>query len=247
MSSRPLTFRDRSLITAVIAFIIVFVIWNIPFFSFLLYPFRLFVTFIHESGHGLASIATGGEFLRFEVFDSGAGLALTRGGNPAFVLPAGYLGAAAFGAGLFYLAHTIRHTRGISIALGAILALITILYTGLLSPNFSATAFFVGLLMSGLLIFIGRRADQDVNLLVLNILAMLTSLHAVLDLIYLVSNSGVGLGQLRNDAFVFSREVAPILPPAGWAARWALLAVIMLGASVYYSLIRPRRQRPLRI
>lgn len=237
-----LTSRRRPLLISAAAFALALILWNVPQLDFLMYPLRLFVTFIHETGHGLAAMISGGRFVGFQVFESGAGVATTVGGSRALILPAGYLGAALFGAALFYIAHTVRNSRLVSLALGVGLALVTILYTGLLTGNFSFVAFFVGLVGAGLLIWLGRRGSQDANLLVLNLLAIITGLNAVLDLLFLVGNSGVGIGQVRNDAAAFSANVAPILPGSVWAAIWALLAVLLLGAAVYYSIIRRWRR-----
>lgn len=210
-------------------------LWNIPQLDFILYPFRLFVTFVHETGHGLAALISGGAWLRFEVFANGAGLAVTGGGNRALILPAGYLGAALFGALLFYIANTVPHSRVISFILGLGVIGISVLYT-----DFLQTAFFVGLLMGIILIVLGWKVHSDINLIILNVLAMLTGLNAALDLIFLVNNMDAGVGQVRNDAAAFSTEIAPIVPPTIWAILWAALALVMLGASVYFSLIRRR-------
>ncbi|MDZ4765853.1 MAG: M50 family metallopeptidase [Chloroflexota bacterium] len=242
MTARPIPFRRRALIVTVAASMLVFILWNVPALDFALYPFRLFVTFVHETGHGLAALVTGGQFLGFRVFESGAGLAVTAGGARALILPAGYLGAAAFGATLFYLAHTYQNSKHIAVGLGVLLAVVTLLYTGLLSATFSFVAFFVGLLSAGLLIWLGRRADRDINLLVLNILAIMTGLHAVLDLVALIGNSGASLGDVRNDAAAFSAEVAPILSGGIWAAVWAGIAIALLGAAIYTSVIRRWRR-----
>lgn len=235
-------FRRRALLITAAAFALALILWNVPQLEFIMYPFRLFVTFIHETGHGLAAIISGGRFVGFQVFESGAGVATTIGGSRALILPAGYLGAALFGAALFYIAHTVRSSRLVSLALGIGLALVTILYTGLLTSNFSFVAFFVGLVGAGLLIWLGRRGSQDANMLVLNLLAIISGLNAVLDLLFLIGNSGAGLGQVRNDAAAFSADVAPILPGSVWAALWALLALLFLGAAVYYSIIRRWRR-----
>ncbi len=229
-------FRQRALVIALAAFVIVLVLWNLPQLDFVLYPVRLFVTFVHESGHGLAALITGGHFDSFRVDPNGSGVTLTSGGSRLLILPAGYLGAALFGALLFYIANTVPFPRTISLVLAVLVAAITLLFTQLLS-----TAWLVGLGMALVLLAFWRFADRGVNLLLLDVLAILTGLNAVLDLVGLINNSDASLGALRNDAAAFTAEVAPLIPPVVWALLWALIAVVMLGAAVYFSYIRRRR------
>jgi hypothetical protein len=236
MLRRPVLFRQRALIGAGIAFAVAMLLWNIPQLDFIVYPVRLFVTFVHESGHGLAALFSGGHFERLDVFANGSGLALTAGGSRALILMGGYLGAALFGAALFYAANTIPHSRVISLILGVVIVAITLFYT-----TFISTAFFVGLAMGVGLFVLGSRAHDDINLILLNVLAMLTGLNAVLDLVFLVGNTSASIGAVRNDAAQFSVEFAPFVPAAVWAALWAGLAILMLGAAVWFSVIRPRR------
>lgn len=229
----------RALLIAVIAGGIIFILWNIPQISqAVLYPFHLFVTYVHEAGHGTMALLTGGKFLGFEIFANGAGQALTAGGSRLLILPAGYLGAALFGAVLFYITNTGRYSRSISIALGIGLVVFSIFF-----GRFSLTALVVGIAFAGVLIVVGWKANRDINLLLLNMLAILTGLNAALDLFFLISNSGASLGDVRNDAAAFSAEVFPLIPGAVWAFLWALLAVAMLGFSVWMSVIRPMRSK----
>lgn len=50
----------------------------VPFGRLLLYPFTLLATWVHETGHGIAAIATGGRFERLLIFGDASGLAETR-------------------------------------------------------------------------------------------------------------------------------------------------------------------------
>lgn len=227
--------RRSSLWYALMAAAIVFIVWNIPQLGFLLYPFRLFVTFVHEAGHSVMAVFSGGQVVGFEVFANGTGIATTRGGNALLIIPGGYLGAAFFGAALFYLVNRAHVTRLISLVLGTLLILIS-LY--LRATNI---ALVVGVLFGLALIALSLRASLGLNLLVLNILAILTGLNAVLDLVYLASNSTIALGTVVNDAAAFSRAFAPFVPPAFWAAAWALMALAMMGAAVWYGVIKPLR------
>ena len=73
--------------------------------TFVVYPFRLFVVFLHEISHGIAAVLTGGSIVRIGLsFDEG-GVCLTRGGWRLLILNSGYLGSLLWGA-LFLLLGT---------------------------------------------------------------------------------------------------------------------------------------------
>src|SRR5918998_5745787 len=94
--------------TLLIAAAITLALWFIPYASVLAYPFRLFVTFIHEGGHALAAVLTGNSVQSLSVSFDASGLTETLvapGGffSRFFISSAGYLGAMAFGALLLWL------------------------------------------------------------------------------------------------------------------------------------------------
>jgi hypothetical protein len=229
----PAAFRQRAFALSLIAFMVVWVLWNVPALDFITYPLRLFVTFIHEAGHGLAALITGGRFLTFEIFRDGSGVATTAGGSPLLVLPAGYLGTALFGSILFYLANRLPYPKIIAGVLGVSVLLIALRFGGLFS-----IAGVVGIVMGVLLIALAWRGHADLTLLVLNVLAVIVGLNAVLDLFFLVNNSSISAGQVRNDAAAFQAAIAPLIPAFIWAGLWALTAAGMLGAAIYFSLIK---------
>lgn len=242
----PREFRRRALMISVVAVVLVYAVWNVAALDPLIYPFRLFVTYVHESGHSLMAELTGGDIRGFTVNPDGTGVATTAGGTRELILPAGYLGAAFFGALLFYLANTVRFARSISVALGVGLVVFSILFARPAS-NGAPTALLVGIAFGTVLIGIGWRANRTINMLVLTMLATMTSLNAVLDLYFLTRSADVRLEvpggvAIRNDAAAFTELVTPFLPASVWAFIWAALAVIMLGISVYYSTIRPLRR-----
>lgn len=238
LPTQPPTYHRRhALLIALGAVVIVLILWNIRQLDFLLYPFRLFVTYVHEAGHGLTAIVTGGRFVNFEIFADGTGKAFTAGGWRFLILPAGYLGAAVFGAVLFYLVNRIRYTRSIAVILGIGLILFSLIF-----GRFSITALLVGIGFGAVLIGMGWKLSNDINILVLNILSMLTGLNGVLDLWMLVRNSNIGLGSTLNDAAAFQREIAPLVPAAVWAFLWAVIAILILGVSIWYSVVRPMRK-----
>jgi len=67
--------------TLLVATAISVVLSFIPYASLLTYPFRIFVTFIHEGGHALAALVTGNSVASLAVETSGEGLTqATTGG-----------------------------------------------------------------------------------------------------------------------------------------------------------------------
>ena len=203
------------------------------------YPVRLFVTFVHEAGHALAALLTGGQVQSFTVSPDGSGYAITAGGSESLILPAGYLGAALFGALLFLLSSRAPSlTRALSLLLGIGFIALTVLFA---RPDASGniTVLLVGVGYGAALVILGWAAPQGINVFLLNTLAILTGLNAVFDLAYLVTNSDIGNAGVVNDAAAFSQKVAPLLPPSVVALLWAAIAVGMMGAAMYFGLLKP--------
>lgn len=77
------------------------------------YPISIIGTFIHEMGHGLTAIFTGGHFywLQIEFFRGGA--AITAGGSQLLILLGGLLGPAVTGAILLAVSTRVRQPKWI--------------------------------------------------------------------------------------------------------------------------------------
>ncbi len=86
----------------------------VPFGRLVLYPFTLVATWVHEAGHGVTAIATGGRFERLLIFWDASGLAETR--TPSLVANAlvclgGMLAPPVVGALLLAIARGPRRAR----------------------------------------------------------------------------------------------------------------------------------------
>ena len=247
--------RRQALLVSALALLFALFLWNIrtapgqalppagtdivtAALSPLLWPIRLFVTFVHEAGHSLAALISGGQVIEFTVSPDGSGVAKTAGGYPALILPAGYLGAALFGSALFFLTSRFpKWTRGLSVFLGLAIIILTVLFA---APDASGnlTANVIGIGFGVAMIALGWLAPRIINVFILNTLAVMTGLNAVMDLSLLVRYGDVGLGGIRNDAAAFAAEYTPLLPASVIAFIWSAVAVIMLGAAVYFGLIK---------
>ena len=96
--------------------------------TFVVYPFRLFVVFLHEISHGLAAVATGGSIVSIGLsFDEG-GVCLTRGGWPFLILNAGYLGSLLWGALFLLLGGRRARARSVIGVVGVFTLAVTLVY-----------------------------------------------------------------------------------------------------------------------
>lgn len=245
--------RRQTLLIALLAFGFAFVLWNIDEvdrlitqrfqlgaetldLEMLVYPLRLFVTFIHEAGHVLAALITGGQVQGFTVSPNETGWAKVSGGDLALILPAGYLGAALFGSLLFFLSNRApRQVRGLSIFIGLSMILPTVIYARP-DQTGSLTAFSIGMGFGLAMVVIGWAASPPINLFALNTLAIMTALHAVFDdLRRLIGNADA---DRHNDAAQFAERLS-LFSPSAVAFIWAVAAVAMLGVAIYLGLIKP--------
>src|SRR6185295_6411267 len=111
-------------------------LWFIPFAEILNYPFRLFVTFIHEGGHAIAALLTGNSVQSLSVAMNTSGETYTtKGGlfSQMFISSAGYLGSMAFGSLLLVLIRRSVAARIVLAGSSALILGLTLIF-GLIKP-----------------------------------------------------------------------------------------------------------------
>lgn len=231
------TWRRTSILLALAAFVLVLILWQMPQLSGLIYPFRLFVTTVHELGHGLSAVITGGTFHQYTVDPNGAGLAYTSEGWRGVIIPAGYLGAALFGGALLWLTNRTPYTRTIAIILGIAFGGLTILFAR------NATAIIAGLASAAALVALGWKVRVEIATFVLNFLAIITGLNAVMDILGLFDALNSGRIAGGNDA----QSMADLtgIPAALWALLWVVAALAIVGFALYHTFWRPWRKGQL--
>src|SRR5688500_9425667 len=117
-------------------------LWFIPFAELLTYPFRLFVTFIHEGGHAIAALLTGNSVESLSIATNASGETYTSQGgtfSQILVASAGYLGAMTYGALLLVLIRRSIAARVVLIGSAGLILALTLIY-GLFKPVFSGVA-----------------------------------------------------------------------------------------------------------
>ncbi|MEM7051837.1 MAG: M50 family metallopeptidase [Acidobacteriota bacterium] len=223
---------------ALAAVVAVALAW-VPWFQVLAYPFRLLLTTVHELSHGLAALATGGRFERFLINTDGSGLAYTAGGVRSVVIPAGYLGAACFGALLVWLGSRPRAGRGALIASGALMILLTL--------RFGLPSVWHGDVLSGLLttaaggsigllfLWVGLALPLRWVVFFVHLVAFEAALFALDDLRVLIGLSATSQAP-ANDALSMA-ELTRIPAPV-WAVLWAVMAAAIIAVAVYRAWFR---------
>src|SRR5262245_5835732 len=135
--------------------IITVVLWFIPFASILVYPFRLFVTFIHELGHAIAAVLSFGGVNRIAMDWAGNGVTETMGGMTLLISSAGYLGTTIYGATMLLLLRRGAHARMAALFTGAVLLLATLFLGSGLVAWVAGMAFGLGLIALALKASVG--------------------------------------------------------------------------------------------
>lgn len=216
----------------------------IPWLALLNYPFRLLITIIHELGHGLAAILTGGDFVRFVIFPNGAGLAYTAGGWRFVVIPAGYLGAALFGAVLIMVGRNHRGSRTAMAIIGLIMLVLSLRYgipsifTAQIMGGLLTTI--SGVILGGLFLWVAFKASPSWVIFWLHLLAIRAGLTSFSDIVGVIGISTNLFGAPRSDAQ--SMAELTFIPAFVWAVLWAITALALIGGAIWLTWLAPFQQ-----
>ena len=220
--------------TLLIAATISVVLWFIPFAEFLTYPFRIFVTFIHEGGHALAALLTGNSVTSLAVATNASGETYTTQGgliSQVFISSAGYLGSMAFGALLLILIRKAVAARIVLLGSGLFVFALTMIY-GLFKPLFWMNAWsgipftlVAGLFISVGLVLIARFASAKVATFFVSFLAVQCVLNALFDLKTLFFLSSP-FERVPTDALNMASATG--IPAIFWTVAWIALALGIL-------------------
>ena len=206
-------------------------LWFLPYAEFLTYPFRIFVTFIHEGGHALASLLTWNSVHSLNVAPDGSGVVYSTGGgllSQMFVSSAGYVGAMTFGALLLLLIRRAIAARYVLAASGALILLLTVFF-GFLAPlwNLSLPGLFT--LVAGVALPLGLFAAAKylgprAAMFLVSFLAVQCVLNAVFDLRTVIYASA--LTDAQTDAM--NMRMATGIPAIFWALFWAGVGFVIV-------------------
>ena len=225
------------------------VLWFIPFAEILTYPFRIFVTFIHEGGHAIAAVLTGNSVESLSISTNASGETYTTQGgtfSQIFVSSAGYLGAMAYGALLLVLIRKAIAARVVLIGSAALIFGLTVIY-GLIKPAMSGVVstalpftILAGTLLAGSLVALAKYASARVATFFVSFLAVQCILNALLDLKTVFFLSSPFAPSVPTDAVNMAN--ATHIPAIFWAITWIALAVGILGLAMRLYVVSRKKQ-----
>lgn len=221
--ARPVRSRGRRTIGTtsvwlVVAAIVVAVVGALPIASYALYPFSVFVTMAHETGHAFMALATGGTVASLKVSPDLSGVTLVGGGIQALVAPAGYLGATLLGAGV--LLAPVRRARWVLATLALIpLAVLLLLHPANLFTAAWAASFVVVLAIAVWKLPLRWAAFLQI---IIGIEAALNAARDLLTLLFISTSDA----HIQTDAIAESKVL--FLAPTVWAITWTVTSLIVL-------------------
>ncbi|MFM9903384.1 MAG: M50 family metallopeptidase [Pyrinomonadaceae bacterium] len=232
-----------------VATLLTIALWFIPYAEYLVYPIRLFVTFIHEGSHALMAVVTGGSVQSLTIASDGSGVVFSAPSGfigQMLTSSAGYLGTTVFGVLMLILIRRSVSPHRVLFASGVFVGLMTVVF-GILSPllhifslnvAFSSVAFTIaaGVLLTGVLIVLARFASLRIAKFSVAFLAVQCLLNALADLktVLLVNAPLIG-SDIQTDAG--NMAAATGIPGFLWVVMWIAisLVVIVIGLRMYAS------------
>lgn len=126
-----------------LASLLTIVLYFIPYAKLVLYPFELFVTYVHETSHALAALLTLGSVGGMRIHPDTSGETLTAGGIRIVISTAGYVGSTIFGALLLMLCQRGEMAKKILAGTALGILAVTLIFMG-----FGYVPFLLSILLS---------------------------------------------------------------------------------------------------
>jgi hypothetical protein len=241
-----------------VATLVTIALWFVPYADYLLYPIRLFVTFIHEGSHALTGLLTGGSVhsLTIGADGSGAVYSVPSGWFGAILTSsAGYLGTTAFGVMLLFLIRRAVAAKRVLLASAGFVGLMT-LFFGVLSPIFNIFSLQVGFsnllftivagaVLTGGLFALGKYASIKTANFAVAFLAVQCLLNSLQDLTTLFFiNAPFAGSEIGNDAVNMAQATG--IPAFGWVIIWIGISMLMISIGLrFYAVSRKGKQNDL--
>ncbi len=195
-------------------FAAIWIFWNTP----VVYPIQVFVVFLHEIGHGIAAIATGGRIDRITLNPRLGGACYCPGGNAFITLSAGYLGSLFFGVLIVEGGRRAgRNAHRVTAGIGVAVVLLTLLFVR------SAFGLLFGIAFGAFLLVLAQRLSAEWNRGLLTVLGLTSCLYAILD----IKSDVIDRPYLPSDAYMLAELTG--VPTVVWGVLWITIALVVSG------------------
>lgn len=186
-------------------FVALWLLWPTP----IVYPLKVFVVFLHELSHGIASMATGGEIRSISLDWREGGETVSLGGSGFLTLSAGYLGSLLWGLVLVAMGQARgRVPRMALVGLGVMMMAVTALYVrGVFGLLF-------GFGFGSALLVAGAWLPGAVAGIAVTGLGLTSALYALLDIRSDILQRPDGI----SDAVMLAQRTG--IPSVAWGALW---------------------------
>jgi hypothetical protein len=241
-----------------VATVLTIALWFIPYADYLVYPIRLFVTFIHEGSHALVGLLTGGSVHSLTIGSDGSGVvySVPSGWLGALLTSsAGYLGTTAFGVLLLFLIRRAVSAKKVLLACAAFIGIMTLVF-GVISPIFNIFSLQVGVTnilftiiagaaLTGGLFALAKYASAKTANFAVAFLAVQCLLNSLLDLktLFFINAPLVG-SDMQTDAMNMANATG--LPAIVWVFIWIGISMLMISVGLrLYAVSQKGKQNDL--
>ena len=202
--------RTKLLIIIITAIIFWVMLNYVPYGTYVIFPINLFVTFLHELGHAIFAIITGGHVHVVHIQSTGAGYADISEGFRPLILLGGYIGSALFGNLLLYIG--LYKPKTSIFALCIIIAMLLFTAIWWFSSVFTSILLFA--FSAGAIVMSKKSKSSVANLLI--VIGTASLINIIMDY-----NSGPS-----SDLAKFT-QLVPIFPQAVWAVVWLIIVIVI--------------------
>lgn len=215
-----------------------FILPQIPIVNLITLPLQTFTTTVHEMGHALACLLTGGQVTGMSIVSDGqghGGLTFCRGGIPFIYAQAGYIMTALVGSAMIWTGHYPRLSKAVLMGIGGMfcLASVTFMFSTILGGQVLAGlgSMLLGLAMGCGIIFVALKLNLYWANILLLFLGIQTGLNALNDdgvlMMQALGFYGPGTWSDASNMQGMTGVPAPI-----WAGLWTVIAVGLLYQTV---------------
>jgi hypothetical protein len=222
--------------TLALALVATLLLWNLPYGNYVLYPFKLLATWLHELSHGIAMTITGAGFDYVLIYRDTSGLAYAHSKVGPFgtgiIAAAGYMGTPLWGAVLLMTTPTARAARRALIVLG-LLCVVSAFTLIAARPDDAFGPWAVGA-MGGAFVLLAFLPPAG-RLWAVHLIAVQSCINALLDIRVLLRPMQVVDGQFAGQSDAHNMAAVTFGTTDTWAVQlwagiwiaWSLLVLFL--------------------